>query len=41
MNERPVPAAAQRDAAAVEMLRVWIHSRKQGEDYRGLIGPLR
>lgn len=28
MNERPVPAAAQRDAAAVEMLRVWIAEKQ-------------
>lgn len=28
MNERPIPAAAQRDAAAVEMLRVWIAEKQ-------------
>lgn len=28
MNERPIPAAAQRDAASVEMLRVWIAEKQ-------------
>ncbi|WP_431477773.1 DUF5076 domain-containing protein [Massilia eburnea] len=28
MNERPIPAAAQRDAASLEMLRVWIAEKQ-------------
>lgn len=28
MNERPIPAAAQRDAASVEMLRVWVAEKQ-------------
>lgn len=28
MNERPIPAAAQRDATSVEMLRVWIAEKQ-------------
>lgn len=28
MNERPIPVAAQRDTASVEMLRVWIAEKQ-------------
>lgn len=28
MNERPIPTAAQRDAASVEMLRVWVAEKQ-------------
>ncbi|WP_348698126.1 DUF5076 domain-containing protein [Duganella fentianensis] len=28
MNERPIPAAAQRDTASVEMLRVWVAEKQ-------------